>query len=57
MVLNNDYCVISKTDSNLHYAQTIQNGLLPKDRHFKKMVKDYITGMEWCINYYLDETF
>jgi len=20
-----------------------------------KMVKDYITGMEWCINYYLDE--
>ena len=21
----------------------------------KKMVKDYITGMEWCINYYLDE--
>lgn len=41
MVLNNDYCVISKTDSNLHYAQTIQNGLLPKDRHFKKMVKDF----------------
>ena len=21
----------------------------------KKMVKDYITGMEWCINYYLDD--
>lgn len=41
MVLHNDFSVISKTDSNLHYAQTIQNGLFPKDRHFKKMVKDF----------------
>ena len=21
----------------------------------KKMVKDYITGLVWCLNYYLDE--
>lgn len=25
------------------------------DKIIKRMVKDYITGIEWCINYYLDE--
>lgn len=32
---------ISEIDSSLLYAQTIQNGLLPKERHFKKCFKDY----------------
>lgn len=25
------------------------------DKIIKKMVKDYVTGIEWCINYYLDD--
>jgi serine phosphatase RsbU (regulator of sigma subunit) len=32
---------IPTSDSNLQYAQTIQNGLLPKERHFKKIVRDF----------------
>lgn len=32
---------IVQDDLNLSYAQTIQNGLFPKDRHFRKNVKDY----------------
>jgi len=32
---------ISASDSSLQYAQTIQNGLLPKERHFKKTVRDF----------------
>lgn len=28
-------------ESSLNYAQTIQNGLLPKKRHFNKFFKDY----------------
>lgn len=41
MLLNEANTVISRKDLNLTYAQTIQNGLLPKERHFKKMVKDF----------------
>lgn len=32
---------LTEHDHSLIYAQTIQNGLLPKDRHFKKFFKDY----------------
>ena len=28
-------------ENSLNYAQTIQNGLLPKERHFKKLFKDH----------------
>jgi len=31
------------------------NDLVIDKSIIKKMVKDYITGMEWCINYYLDD--
>jgi serine phosphatase RsbU (regulator of sigma subunit) len=32
---------LAEIDSSLLYAQTIQNGLLPKKRHFEKIAKDY----------------
>lgn len=32
---------LTEHDHSLIYAQTIQNGLLPKDRHFKKFFRDY----------------
>ena len=31
----------TEIESSLAYAQTIQNGLLPKDRHFRKFFKDH----------------
>jgi 5'-3' exonuclease len=31
------------------------NELTIDTKIIKKMVKDYITGIEWCINYYLDD--
>lgn len=31
------------------------NELFIDNTIIKKMVKDYITGIEWCINYYLDD--
>jgi 5'-3' exonuclease len=37
-----------------NYYLGINNSVVDKSI-IKKMVKDYITGMEWCINYYLDE--
>ncbi|MBI3521424.1 MAG: SpoIIE family protein phosphatase [Bacteroidetes bacterium] len=33
--------IITEHESSLIYAQTIQNGLLPKARHFDKSIKDY----------------
>lgn len=35
------HSTITDHENNLVYAQTIQNGLLPKTRHFKKFFKDY----------------
>ena len=32
---------IIEHENSLTYAQTIQNGLLPKERHFKKLFKDH----------------
>jgi len=32
---------LTEHDHSLVYAQTIQNGLLPKERHFRKFFKDY----------------
>jgi serine phosphatase RsbU (regulator of sigma subunit) len=32
---------VTDHQNSLAYAQTIQNGLLPKNRHFKKFFKDY----------------
>jgi 5'-3' exonuclease len=37
-----------------NYYLGINDSIIEKSI-IKKMVKDYITGMEWCINYYLDE--
>ncbi len=37
-----------------NYYLGINDSIIDKSI-IKKMVKDYITGMEWCINYYLDE--
>jgi 5'-3' exonuclease len=31
------------------------NELMMDEKIIKKMVKEYIKGIEWCINYYLDE--
>jgi serine phosphatase RsbU (regulator of sigma subunit) len=33
--------IITEHESSLIYAQTIQHGLLPKNRHFEKYFKDY----------------
>jgi len=33
--------IITEHESSLAYAQTIQNGLLPKERHFHKYFKDH----------------
>jgi 5'-3' exonuclease len=37
-----------------NYYLGINDSVIDKNI-IKKMVKDYITGMEWCINYYLDD--
>ncbi len=37
-----------------NYYLGINDSVIDKDT-IKKMVKDYITGMEWCINYYLND--
>ena len=37
-----------------NYYLGINDSIIDKSI-IKKMVKDYITGMEWCINYYLDD--
>lgn len=37
-----------------NYYLGINDSIIDKSI-IKKMVKDYITGMEWCINYYLED--
>jgi 5'-3' exonuclease len=37
-----------------NYYLGINDSMIDKNT-IKKMVKDYITGMEWCINYYLND--
>jgi len=37
-----------------NYYLGINDSVIDKNI-IKKIVKDYITGMEWCINYYLDD--